>query len=237
MEQRIWAEVYGEEFPAAANPHSYVSVSELERFDTELQVGSGDVLADLGCGRGGPGLWVAGRRRARLVGIDIAATALDAARARAEALGMADSADFRLGSFADTGLATGTVQAVMSADALLFAPDKSAAIAELARILMPSGRAVLTSWDYSRQPVGRPPQLADHRPLLQDAGFDVIAYQETEHWRDRQTRTTDLMLRAVDELAAESGRDPAKIRVSLEEMQATIECMSRRVFIVAGRRG
>jgi hypothetical protein len=58
-------------------------------------------------------------------------TALAAARLRAGQDGMAGRAGFRNGSFEATGLPGGSAQAVMS-DALLFAPRKDAAAAELA---------------------------------------------------------------------------------------------------------
>src|SRR5689334_21977563 len=44
----------------------------------------------------------------------------------------------------------------MSIDALLVAPSKQAAPREASRVLRPGGRLVLTTWDYSRQPEGRP---------------------------------------------------------------------------------
>ena len=65
---RVWREVYGDEYPERAEPYSYVSTSELERLAKDLSVGPGKTLADLGCGRGGPGLWVAERTGANLVG-------------------------------------------------------------------------------------------------------------------------------------------------------------------------
>jgi Methyltransferase domain len=83
---------------------------------------------------------------------------------------MAGQASFRQGPFTDTGLPGRSAQAVMSIDALLFAPSKPAAAAELARILTPGGRLVLTSWDCHSQPAGRPFQITDHRPLLDRAG-------------------------------------------------------------------
>lgn len=134
----------------------------------------------------------------RLTGIDLDEAALAAARHRADQAGIAGRASFRRGSFSDTGLPGGSAQAVMSVDALLFAPGKRAAAAELARILVPGGRLVLTSWDYHRQPAGRPAQVADHRPLLERAGFDVIGYGETEAWRDRHERTGRALLAAAE---------------------------------------
>jgi len=94
---------------------------------------------------------------------------------------------------------------------------------------------VMTTWDYHSQPVGRPPQVDDHRPLLTEAGFDVVAYDETPSWRERQERLDALLLDAVDELAAESGDDPDAMRSSIEEMHATLGTIVRRVLFVARR--
>ncbi len=232
---RIWGEVYGDEYPATLDTYSAVTLSELNRFVVELRLSPGDVVVDVGCGRGGPGLWVAAQAGSRLIGIDIAETAVNAARVRALALELADRAEFHRGSFQDTGLSEASVHAVMSVDALLFAADKLAAIQEMARILMPRGRLVVTTWDYWRQPSGRPPQVADHRPILEKAGFEVRSYDETSTWRQRQTRVCELLLMAINELAAESGSDPSRIRSGVDEMRATLDCMSRRVLIVAER--
>jgi cyclopropane fatty-acyl-phospholipid synthase-like methyltransferase len=233
---RIWQQVYGPEYPAWADPFSYVSVSELRRFARDLHAAPGQCLVDVGCGRGGPGLWVAAATGARLIGFDLDETALAAARHRAAQAGMAGRASFRPGSFSDTRLPDGSAQAVMSVDALLFAPSKPAAAAELARILCPGGRLVLTSWDYHSQPAGRPAQVTDHRPLLDQAGFDVLCYEETPAWRDRQQRTGQALLAAAAELAAESGRLAAQQRARITEMNATLATIIRRVLVIARRR-
>jgi SAM-dependent methyltransferase len=233
---RIWRQVYGREYPAWADPFSYVSMTELRRFARELRTVRGQCLVDAGCGRGGPGLWLAAVTGARLIGIDIDESALAAARCRAGQLGLAGRAVFRPGRFEDTGLPDCSAQAVMSVDALLFAPGKQAAMAELARILVPGGRLVLTSWDYHCQPAGRPPQVADHRPLLADAGFDVLSYEETHAWRERQERTGQALLAAAGELAAESGARPEEVRARIAEMNATLACVTRRVLMTAQRR-
>lgn len=75
--------------------------------------------------------------------------------------------------------------------------------------------------------------MPDHRPLLRQAGFRVSAYEDTRDWLGRQTRIDQLALQASDELAAESGRSPAEVRASLEEMHATLGCISRRVMVLA----
>lgn len=234
--ERVWQRVFGDEYPVGVDPYSYVSTSELERFATEVRVGADETIADLGCGRGGPGLRVAMATGARLIGIDIAENALVAARERSRTLGLDRRARFMRGSFAHTGIADGGVNAVMSVDALLFAPDKAAAAAEFRRILPVGGRLVFTSLDYHRQPDGRPPQVADHRPVLSDAGFEILGYEETDDWRRRIDETTAGLLDNVAELAAESGEPVEKVRDGLVEMESTIDAVSRRVLVVAKAR-
>ena len=172
---------------------------------------------------------------ARLIGIDPDEAALAAARRRADQAGMAGQASFRQGTFTDTGLPGGSAQAVMSIDALRFAPSKPAAAAELARILTPGGRLVLTSWDYHSQPAGRPAQITDHRLLLDQAGFDVLSYEETHAWRGRQQRTGQALLAAA-ELAAESGSTAALQRARITEMNANMATITRRFLVTAQRR-
>jgi ubiquinone/menaquinone biosynthesis C-methylase UbiE len=233
VQSRIWAEVYGNQYPAALDTYSYLTNHELDRAFHELAVPAGGGLGDLACGRGGPGLWLANRSRARLIGVDAAEPALTTARLRARALGMDSIAEFRQGTFEATGLAQASLDGVVTFDVLLFTPDKAAAVAEMARIIKPGGRVVMTTWDYHRQPAGRSPQVPDHRPLLEQAGFSVLAYDETPRWREYLDRTDELLLEAVDELAAESGMSRDHIRRELEEARSSTSCMIRRVFAVA----
>jgi ubiquinone/menaquinone biosynthesis C-methylase UbiE len=189
------------------------------------------VLVDLGCGRGGAGLWVALATGVRLTGVDIAEAALEAARERARRVGA--EATFVRGTFEATGLPDACADAVMSVDALLFTPDKAAAMVELRRIIRPGGRLCVTSWDYHSQPAGRPPQVADHRPLAEAAGFRVLAYDDTDRWRELQEATGEGLLRAVPELAEEEGVSVEEERAGVEEMNATLAAMIRRFFLVA----
>jgi len=170
------------------------------------------------------------------VGVEIAENALVAGRERAHSVGLDPRAQFKQGSFDDTAIGAGQGDAVISIDALLFAPDKAAAAAELRRIVARGGRLVFTSWDNHRQPPARPPQVDDHRPVLQAAGFDVLAYEETAEWRRRIIETTAGLLENVDEIAHESGEPVARLRAELVEMQTTFDAMGRRVLVVAEAR-
>jgi SAM-dependent methyltransferase len=228
----IWREALGDEYPEGADPYSWVSRSELDAISDVVRA-TGRDLVDVGCGRGGPGLWVALATGARLVGVDIAQAGLDAAAASASAVGV--PAEYRLGRFEVLPLPDAGADVVMSIDAFLFTPDKNAAARELARVIRPGGRLAMTTWDYHSQPVNRPPQVDDHRPLLEAAGFEVERYDDTDDWEARQRRTTDGLLARADELAAESGETVEEFRTGVEEMAATFDCMIRRVLAVARR--
>ena len=127
VEERISREVFGDEYPEGLGTHSYLSQTELARFVDEVRVSRDDLLADIGCVRGGPGLWVISQTGARLVGVDISREALVSAEARARSLGLAERCTWQQGSFEATGLGEGSLNGIMSVDALLFTRDKAAA--------------------------------------------------------------------------------------------------------------
>lgn len=232
IEQQAALAALGDEYPAGLETYSWVSRTELRRAAEIVSAVDGPI-ADLGCGRGGPGLWVAGVIGVPLIGIDIAESALVRARALAARLGV--EADFRVGSFEATGLADDSVDAVLSFDAFLFSPDKQAAFVELARVLRPGGRLVMTSWDYHSQPANRPPQVPDHRPLAEAAGLQVLAYEETKDWYRGCVMFADFLLDRAEDLARESAAPVAQVRAGVSEMRATVDCMTRRFLLVAQR--
>jgi SAM-dependent methyltransferase len=233
VEAEVWSRVLRDDYPLGLDTYSWTTWSELQRIADDLRCRSDDLLLDVVCGRGGPGLWVAATTGCHLLGLDIADAAVAAAQKRAVALGLDGRARFRTGTFDDTGLEDASVDAIMSVDALLFATDKARALRELGRILRPGGRLALTSWDYSGQPPNRPPQVADHRPLAEAAGLHVTAYDETPDWRVLQEATVDGLLERVEDLAADRGETPDQVRAGIGEMRATMRYMTRRFLLLA----
>lgn len=63
---RIWREnAYGGDFPAEFAHIGFLTAGEARQMLELLGVRAGDVLADIGCGAGGPGLWAAQQSGAR----------------------------------------------------------------------------------------------------------------------------------------------------------------------------
>ena len=228
---RSWADVLGDEYPAELAPYSYTTRSELQFVADALAVGSGDVLVDIGCGRGGPGLWVAATTGARYVGVDIAASALDAVARRAERLGLSTRVRTIEGSFDSLPLDDGEADTVMSIDALLFAPDKPAATAEMARVVRPA--------DASSRPRGTTTlsPLGDRRRSL-----TIGHCWPTSAWTSRSTTRPASGISASGDRRTtlgqrrRTGRESGENRPVLQgivEMAATQASMSRRVLFVA----
>jgi SAM-dependent methyltransferase len=124
--RRVW-EAVDPGLPAEIEPFSFVSVALLGHLAHALALSPGQTLVDLGCGRGGPGLWLARSRGVSLIGLDFSPVAIQQASERVALFGRADRARFVVGDLAATGLPDAIADAVVSIDALHFAADLPAA--------------------------------------------------------------------------------------------------------------
>lgn len=241
--RRLRREVYGDEYPDDAQPRSFVTRSELRRIGREIGVGPGQTFVDLGCGQGGPSMWVARETGAALVGIDLSSYGIARAQEAKEELGLADRARFMVGDLTATGLPDAGFDGAMSVDVLWSVPDKAAALREVARILQAGARLVFTNWDRDLSPPGYPPPLSDHRPLLEAAGFEVETYEVQPDAERLRRAYYERLVAAEEELVREMGEEAAKNL--LVEPRATLGLVdgtdylahSRRIFVVARRRG
>jgi SAM-dependent methyltransferase len=240
---RLWrTHAYRNDFPAQYAHIGFLTVPEAQRMRELLQIRPGDVLADLGCGAGGPGLWMAAQSGASLIGVDPCPAGLAAARARAREAGLAGRARFDLGTFEQTSLPDGTASAVMSVEALQYAPGKRAAVTEFFRILRPGRRLAFIAFEVDPAKVAGIPVLGadpvpDYRPVLEAAGFKIEAYEETPGWQERVNAAFGAILDASDTLAAEMGELAAASAVAEAMLTAGIQPYPRRVLAVASRPG
>jgi SAM-dependent methyltransferase len=107
-----------------------------------------DVL-DLACGTGAVTRLVAARcGPARLIGIDLTEAMLDVARS------LVPGVTFLQGAFDALPVGDASADVVLCQQGLQFAPDRAAAVAEMARVLRPGGRIAVACWvDVARIPV------------------------------------------------------------------------------------
>jgi len=168
--------------PRDVEPFSFLSGNLLRHIDRELALPEEGILVDLGCGTGGPGLWLVRATRARLVGVDFSMAAIARARERATMLGQ--PADFVVARIEASGLRDGAADAVVAVDSMQYPESPSAAVIEARRILRPGGRLVLTGWHPCSPGDLR---VAEHRyadwpALLCKVGFADIALTSKPAW-------------------------------------------------------
>jgi SAM-dependent methyltransferase len=240
--RRLWREhACGADFPEDFYHISFVTLSDLARMAEELRLRQGQRLADVGCGMGGPALWMAKHTGADLTGVDFSSVGVSLAIERAGKLELSSRARFVVGSFAETGLEDASADAMMSEDALQYAPDKRAAFAEAARVLRPGGRFVFTVFELDAErcaglPVLGDDAVSDYRALLEDAGFAVESYEEIPGWPEPMTSAYRALLDAREALIAEMGE--AAVNALSGELVLTLDRKQyrRRVLVCATRR-
>lgn len=240
---RLWqANAYNGDFPEEFAHIGFLTVPEAQRLRELLSLEPGHVLVDVACGAGGPGLWMANASGASLIGVDPSAAGLAAARKRAAQVGLAERARFEQGTFARTTLPTGGADAVMTIEALQYAPDKAEAFAEFARILRPGGRVGIVCFEVDPAKVAGLPVLgvdpvADYRPFLEAAGFDVEVYEETPGWNDRVYAAFGAIVEHNDALVAEMGERAAAGAVAEAMLTMATKPYPRRILTVATKPG
>jgi len=110
-----------------------------------LELAAGETVVDLGSGAGIDAL-IAARAvgpQGRVIGVDMTPEMLAAARANAAKAGV-DHVEFREGRLERLPVDDATVDAVTSNCVINLVPDKRAVFAEIARILRPGGRLVVS---------------------------------------------------------------------------------------------
>jgi len=210
--------------PPQIEPFSFVPWDGLQLLARLAGTGAGRTLVDLGCGRGGPGLWLAQHLRADPIGADGSAVAVSDARERKRLFPGTASARFLVTDVTSTGLAGRCADVVVCIDVLQVLEDHSALLGETARLLKPGGRAVITTWEGRGTAPGRFPR--DLRRLIIDAGLRPATLIEQPAWLERQ-------LRIYQSTAANHG-DPALADLAQEGRRwQSWHTLTRRVVIAA----
>ena len=239
---RLWKElVAGDDYPDDFYHVSFITLQDLRHLAHTLSLSPRSRFSDVACGMGGPALWIARETGARLYGVDLSPVAVAQAEKRAQDLGLAGTATFSAGSFAHTRLETASMDAAMSVDALQYAPEKLPALREFARIIRPGGTLAFFAFELDPErarglPVIGDDPIDDYRPLLRDAGFNVLQYHQTPNWHDRLFTTYSAVIDAREALREEMG-EPATAAI-LSEMTLTLErdIYCGRVFALAERK-
>ncbi len=109
----------------------------------QAQIAPGDRVLDIACGTGNAALKAAALG-AQVTGVDLAPRLVLVASERARAAGL--EARFVPGDAQELPIADASADVALSVFGLIFAPDQRRVAAEVARVLAPGGRALITAW-------------------------------------------------------------------------------------------
>lgn len=215
-------EIYGEDI----GQNSWTTADEQLAFAAKSGLTPNSHLLEVGCGSGGPALFLARKIRLTVTGIDINAAGIAAANTAAAAAGLADRAKFIC---VDGGsrlpFADGSFDAVQLIDAINHIPDRPALLTELHRLLKPGGTLLYTDPVIVTGPVSNeelairssigfflfvPP--GENERVLKSSGFELMRSEDvTENtamtsagWVSARERFRDRLI-AADGLEAYEG--------------------------------
>jgi ubiquinone/menaquinone biosynthesis C-methylase UbiE len=222
--EKVWSEAFGDAYPAGLDHYGYLTGHDLEVMAGKLGgIGEGSVLLDMGCGKGGPGLWLAGRLGLRLIGVDIIAEAVEQAREFAGAFALKFPAQFEVGEFYRIPLPDASVDAVISIDSLWAAPNKIQALMEVKRVMKPGARFVFTHWDLL---------AVESVPALEMSGLKFVEREDTPDWKVYQQRVYEGILRYEGELVEEMGAGANMLLYEAKASPPYLDLSVRRIYVM-----
>lgn len=109
-------------------------------------IAPGARVLDVGCGHGGPALYLAGRLGCEIDGITLSAEQVSRATARAAEEGLSTRTGFRVADVLGGGIEPGRYDVVWAMESLMHIPDRPAFFEVALRALRPGGVLALNTW-------------------------------------------------------------------------------------------
>jgi SAM-dependent methyltransferase len=209
--EQVRRETYGEDFGQS----SWVTADEYRRFFRLLELKAAHHVLDVGCGSGGPALFLAREIGCRVTGVDINESGIQAGQAQARRMGLETQVDFRRADVVEPlPFGDQSFDAIVCMDVLCHLPERGRLFAEWYRVLRPGGRTLVTDPVVVTGLVSReefairsctgyfdfaPPGVNER--LIRAAGFELVCTEDvttneaevSRRWHDaRQQRAAEL---------------------------------------------
>jgi ubiquinone/menaquinone biosynthesis C-methylase UbiE len=139
--QQVRRETYGEDFGQS----SWITADEYRRFFQLLNLVPSDHVLDVGCGSGGPAMFLAREIGCSVTGVDFNEAGIRAGMTLARQGGFGNRIDFRHADIREgLPLPDHTFDAIVSMDVMCHLSDRRSVFKEWLRVLRPGGRMLYT---------------------------------------------------------------------------------------------
>ena len=224
-------EMWGDGFLSPGGPE------EVQRLLSGLDV-AGRTVVDIGSGAGGITVLLADRYgAARVIGLDVEATVVAHARAKAKRAGLQERVEIRKVEPGPMPLPDAGVDIVFSKDSIVHIPDKEALAADAFRVLKSGGWFVASDWLISHD--GEPsPEMAHYlakedldfgmasparyRRTLEEAGFVDVSLSNRNPWYRTVAREELARLEGAGRDAFLTVMDEAALNAQVETWRAMV---------------
>jgi SAM-dependent methyltransferase len=233
----VYREVRRDAFGEDIGQNSWLTIDELGRFCSWLELGPAAHLLDVGCGSGGPALHLARLTRCEVVGVDLYEEAVAAGKRAAREAGLESRASFVQ---ADAGrplpFEEDSFDAILCVDSINHLPGREDVLGDWARLLRPGGRLLFTDPVIVTGMLGSdeiairtstgyflfvPP--GENERLLTAAGLNVRAVEDTtEHLADVARRRHDARGKHADAVRRVEGDEAFDGRQRFFDIVATL---------------
>ncbi|MBU7024975.1 MAG: class I SAM-dependent methyltransferase [Theionarchaea archaeon] len=126
--------------------HNVTDMLQLEKLLEVLNLKPGDRVLDMGCGSGKIAEYISDRTHAHVLGIDLAKSALDRARARTQE--KRNRLEYQVGNMNNLSLPPASMDAIIAVDTLHFAENVRETVGQMKVLLKPHGQMGLFSSQY-----------------------------------------------------------------------------------------
>jgi SAM-dependent methyltransferase len=139
--EEVRREAYGEDFGQS----SWVTGQEYRRFFRLLELKASDHVLDVGCGSGGPTLFLAREIGCAVTGVDVNEAGIRNGLALAREAGIHDRVEFRHADVSEPlPFSDQTFDCLVCMDVMCHLPDRRRLFGEWRRVLRPGGRVLYT---------------------------------------------------------------------------------------------
>lgn len=246
--EEVRRETYGEDFGQS----SWVTGQEYRRFFQLLGLKPSDHVLDVGCGSGGPALFLTSEIGCTVTGVDINEAGISAGRSLVREAGMQDKVQFRQADVREQlPFADEVFSALVCIDVMCHLPDRRQLFNEWRRVLRPGGRVLYTDPVVVTGLVSKDEfatrsstgyfefgPIGVNEQLLVEAGFELVMTEDvTDNEADVSRRWHDARQQRETELTKLEG---AETFAGLQRFLATVHLLTRdrrmSRFLYVGRK-